>query len=100
MVTKSFLAKLVAKPGLEDTVAEFLEGALALAEQEPGTTAWFAVRAAASTFYIFDVFPSEEERTWHIEGPIAEALMANADRLLAQPPEIIPADVLAAKLAG
>jgi hypothetical protein len=30
-------------------------------------------------------------------GDIAAALMANADELLAAPPEILPADVLAAK---
>jgi len=37
-------------------------------------------------------------RQAHINGPIAQALMANADRLLAAPPEILPADVLAAKV--
>ena len=29
---------------------------------------------------------------------IAAALMANAERLLAEPPQILPADVLAAKV--
>ena len=32
----------------------------------------------------------------HLDGQIAAALMANADELLASPPEIMPADVLAA----
>ena len=34
----------------------------------------------------------------HINGPIAAALMSRADELLAEPPEIVPVDVLAAKL--
>jgi hypothetical protein len=33
-----------------------------------------------------------------LDGPIAAALMANADELLAEPPQIDQVDVLAAKL--
>ncbi|GGR13093.1 hypothetical protein GCM10010168_33590 [Actinoplanes ianthinogenes] len=54
----------------------------------------------ASTFWIVDAFPDEDARQAHINGPIAEALMANAGRVLAAPPEILPADVLAAKVPG
>lgn len=43
------------------------------------------------------VFGSENDRQAHINGEIAAALMANADELLATAPEILPADVLAAK---
>ena len=52
----------------------------------------------ATTFWIVDAFASQTDRQAHIEGPIAAALMANADRLLAAPPEILPAEVLAAKV--
>jgi quinol monooxygenase YgiN len=45
-----------------------------------------------------DAFATDEARQAHLEGPIAAALMANADRLLAAPPEILPAEVLAAKV--
>jgi hypothetical protein len=37
-------------------------------------------------------------RQAHINGPIAQALTTNACRLLAAPPEILPDDVLAAKV--
>jgi hypothetical protein len=37
-------------------------------------------------------------RPAHLDGPIAAALMQNADRLPASAPEILPADVLAAKV--
>ncbi len=94
----AFVAKLVAKPGLEGEVAALLTGALDLADAETGTTVWFALRTDESTFWIVDAFPTEEARQAHITGEIAKALMANAERLLASPPEILPAEVLAVKL--
>jgi quinol monooxygenase YgiN len=97
-VTLAFVAKLVAKPGLEKDVADLLTGALDLANAEAGTVVWFALRTDPSTFWIVDAFPAEDARQAHINGPIAQALMANADRLLAAAPEILPADVLAAKV--
>jgi quinol monooxygenase YgiN len=89
---------LVAKPGKEAEVAAFLEGALPLANREPTTIAWFAVRLDASTFAVFDVFPDDTGRQKHLTGPIASALMAKAPELFAEPPDIRPHDVLAAKL--
>lgn len=73
-------------------------GALSLAQQEPQTTAWFAIRIGSSTFGIFDVFPDDSGRQAHLQGPIAAALMEKADELLAGPPDIQPIDVLASKL--
>ena len=98
MVKLGLLARLEAKPGKEKAVADFLASALALAENEPATTAWFAIRLGPSTFGIFDVFPDESGREAHLSGPIAAALMAKASELLAKPPSIEKLDVLAAKL--
>ncbi len=98
MVTVGLLATLSAKPGKEDELADFLAGALPLAEAEPETTAWFAIKIDDSTYGIFDVFPGADGRQAHLDGPIAAALMAKADELLSSPPEIKPIDVLAAKL--
>jgi quinol monooxygenase YgiN len=89
---------MVARPETRDEVAEFLAGAVGLANQESGTPVWFALRTDESTFWIVDAFPGTAERQAHLDGPIAAALMANADRLLASPPEILAADVLAAKV--
>ena len=97
-LTLSFVAKLVAKPEKASEVADRLSQALSMAEQEAGTVVWFALRTDESTFWIIDAFASEEARQAHITGPIAAALMANADRLLAEPLTILPADVLAAKV--
>lgn len=96
-VTKALVVKLTAKDDTADEVAQFLTGALELANQEAGTLIWMALRTDETTFWIVDAFPSDAERQAHLEGPIAAALMENASRLLATAPEILPADVLAAK---
>jgi quinol monooxygenase YgiN len=93
----AFVARMEAKPEKAEELAALLTGALPLAEAEPGTVDWYAARTSATTFWIFDTFGSEDARQAHINGEIAAALMANADELLAAPPEILPADVLAAK---
>lgn len=98
MVTVGLLATLSAKPGKESELAEFLASALPLAEQEPDTTAWFAVKIDDSTYGIFDVFAGDEGRQAHLNGPIAAALMEKADDLLSGPPDIKQIDILAAKL--
>jgi quinol monooxygenase YgiN len=93
----AFVARIEAKPENAEDVAALLIGALPLAEAEPGTLDWYAVRTSPTTFWIFDTFGSEDARQAHVNGEIAAALMASADELLATPPEILPADVLAAK---
>ena len=90
-------ATLVAKPGKEQEVEDFLKSALPLAEQEPGTVVWYAFKTAPDTFGIFDTFLDEAGRDAHLGGEIATALMANADRLLASPPQIMKLEILAAK---
>ena len=40
MPTVGLLVTMEAKPGKEAAVEEFLNGGLALVNQEPGTTAW------------------------------------------------------------
>jgi len=100
MVTVGLLVTLQAKPGREGDVQRFLEGGLALVNEEPDTTAWFAIRMGPTTYGIFDVFPSDAGRQAHLQGRVAEALMAQAADLFDQPPDIGPIDVLAAKLPG
>ena len=97
MVKVALSVRLVAKPGKEEEVAAFLSGALPLAQAEPETPAWFALRFSKSEFGIFDAFPGEAGRKAHLNGPIAAALMAKAGELLSQPPKIEPVDLLAAK---
>lgn len=100
MVRVALFVRLEAKPGKEKEVEELLSGGLAVVQQEPATTAWFAIRLGPSTFGIFDAFPDEAGRQAHLSGQVAAALMAKAPELLSQSPVIEKADVIAAKLPG
>ena len=100
MTSVSLYVELKAKPGKEDEVASFLASARNLVAAEPGTITWFAVRFDARTFAIFDAFNDEAGRAAHLSGQVAAALMAHANELLATPPQIRKADVLADKLPG
>lgn len=97
MATKALVVRLEAKEETAQEVGEFLAGAVELANQEAGTPVWFALQTAPTTYWIVDAFPGDDERQAHLNGPIAAALMANADRLLAEPPDLRLADVLASK---
>jgi quinol monooxygenase YgiN len=100
MVKVALFVRLEAKPGKEAEVESFLRGGLAVVQQEPATTAWFAIRLGPTTFGIFDAFPDESGRNAHLSGQVAAALMAKASELFSQPPVIEKVDVLAAKLPG
>src|SRR5216684_3182175 len=100
MVTVALFARLEAKAGKENAVAKFLETGLALANQEATTPIWFALRLGPATFGVFDAFTDEAGRQAHLNGPIAQALGANAPKLLAQSPSIERIDVLGTKLPG
>ena len=95
--TVGVLARLVAKAGKEQAVADFLTSALPLAVAESDTLTWYAIQLDERTFGIFDTFPHEEGRQAHLSGPIAEALMANAADLLAEAPDLKSITVLASK---
>ncbi|HUJ58288.1 MAG TPA: antibiotic biosynthesis monooxygenase [Kofleriaceae bacterium] len=97
-VKVALLVRLVARPDKENELAQFLAGALPLANAEPATIAWFAIRISQREFGIFDAFPDDTGRKAHLNGPIAAALMAKAGELLAEPPKIEQVDLLAAKL--
>ena|SRR5689334_9063694 len=98
MVKVALLVRLEAKPGKEEEVANFLRDGLALVQEEPATTAWFAIQLGPQTFGIFDAFPDEAGRQAHLAGKVAAALKEKASELLAEPPAIEQVDVLAAKL--
>jgi quinol monooxygenase YgiN len=93
----AFVVQVEAKPEKAEEVAELLTGALPLAQAEEGTVDWYALRTSETSFWIVDTFETEDARQAHVNGEIAAALMAKADELLASPPKIMPADVLAAK---
>jgi len=100
MTTKALFVRLEAKAGKENEVAKVLRDAQGLVQQEPATTAWFGIRLGPTTFAIFDAFPDDAGRDAHLSGKVAKALMQKAPKLLAEPPKIEKADVLADRLLG
>ena len=82
---------------MESEVESFLRSVLPIAEDEPGTTTWFALRMDESTSGIFDTLPDDDARRNYLDGEIAAALMLRVDELLAVPPRTDELDVLAAK---
>lgn len=98
MVTVGVLIRIEAQTGKEDEVSSLLAEALPLAQEESGTTAWFASRLGRSTFWLFNAFPDDTARRDHLAGPIAEALAERAEDLFSEPPVIEQTEILAAKL--
>jgi quinol monooxygenase YgiN len=96
-ITVGLLVRLEAREGREAEVESFLEGGLSLVQEEPETTAWFAIRLGPSSFGIFDVFPDQSGRDAHLNGRVAEALGEKAGELF-EAPEIQRVDVIASKL--
>jgi len=93
------LVRIDAKPEYADEVEAMLRGAQELAEQEPGTVAWFAFRQDATTFGVFDTFDDEQGRQAHLTGRIAAALGEAAKTKLSAPPMIAQIDLLGSKVA-
>jgi hypothetical protein len=52
MVNVALLVRLEAKPGKENEVESFLKSGLAIVEEEPDTTAWFAIRISQSRIQV------------------------------------------------
>lgn len=97
-VNLGLLVRLEAKAGKEAEVEQFLKSGLAIVQGEPATITWYALRLGATTFGVFDTFPTDPGRDAHLNGQLAAALMAKAGDLFSQPPQIEKVDILAAKL--
>ena len=93
-------AVLESKPGKEEEVEAFLKSVQHLAEKEPDTTNWYALRIGPSKYGIFDTFPDERGRVAHLTGEIAKALAARSPELFVNKPEIQRLTILASKTAS
>ena len=85
----ALVVRIVAKAGKEEEVRAFLAGAEPVARAESFTPVWFV-----------DAFADDAARDRHLAGDIARALMAKASELLAEPPSIEKAEVLASVVRG
>jgi quinol monooxygenase YgiN len=97
MTQHALYVQLEAKPGKEQEVASFLSGARSMINDEPETTAWFAIRMGPRMFGIFDAFADERGRDAHLQGKLAKQITSKAD-LFVKTPEMQRVEVLADKL--
>ena len=97
METLAILVMLEARPGKTDDLEAFLKSALPMAEAEPGTVSWYALKLGPRSFGIFDTFADQAGRDAHLNGEIAQALFARADELLVEPPTVVKPEILAGK---
>lgn len=101
LVSLGLFVPLVAKPEKVNDVAEFLSAGYDLVQAEEETIQWYGIKYSdhtPTTFAIFDTFLSEGGRVKHVEGKVAEALMANAGELLGPAPAISKVELLANKV--
>jgi quinol monooxygenase YgiN len=100
MIKLALFARLEAQAGKEADVEKFLKAGLAMANEEPTTLAWFALRLSPTTFAIFDAFQDEAGRQRHLNGPIAQALTAKWHELFVGTLKIEPIEVLGHKYSA
>jgi len=97
MITLALFVRLEAQPGKVAEAEAFLRAALAMANDETTTPIWFALKLSPTTFGVFDAFHDEAGRQRHLNGPIAQALMAKGPELFVMPLNIEPIEVLGLK---
>ena len=95
METLAILVMLEARPGKTDDLEALLRSALPIAEAEPGTVSWYALKLGPRSFGIFDTFADQAGRDAHLAGDLAKALFARADELLAEPPAVVKPEIIA-----
>lgn len=101
MTKLALYVPLVAKPGKEKEVADFLRSSVPLVNAEPGTISWFAIQEGPSSFAIFDTFDDEAGRDAHLNGKVAAALTEKikAGDMFDKTPEIHKLSIIADKSA-
>ena len=98
MASRGQLVRMHARQGNDRAVEEFLRSALQLVQDEPDTTAWFAVRFGRGEYGIFEIFPVDSERGSQPTGPVAAALKQRAEELFEAAPRVQNLEVLMEKL--
>jgi quinol monooxygenase YgiN len=88
MAKYALYVPLKPKPGKTADLEAFLKQGAEMAKAEKGTVTWYGIKEADGTYAVFDTFDDEAGQNAHLNGAIAKALMAKADELLADPPQI------------
>jgi quinol monooxygenase YgiN len=96
-MTSGLLTRLSARSDKDADVNKFLSSVLAMTEQEPDTTASFAVRFGRGQYGIIDIFPDEAALQAHLDGPVTAALQEQRNTLFEDEPHVQKLEILADK---
>ena len=98
MARYALYAELKAKPGKEAEVEAFLKRGGKMAQSEAGTVHWYGFKEdKPGVFGVFDTFDDETGRDAHLNGEIAQALMAKSEQYFTEPPVIHKITLIAEK---
>jgi len=97
MAKFALYVRLVPKPGKVKEVEAFLKQGAVMAQDEPATVNWYALKQDDGAYGVFDTFDDEAGRDAHLHGEIAKALMGVADELFEGPLTIDKVTILADK---
>jgi quinol monooxygenase YgiN len=98
MAKYALYAELKAKPGKEVEVEAFLKQGAEMAQSEAGTVQWYGFKEdKPGVFGVFDTFDDEAGRDAHLNGQIAQALMAKSEEFFSEPPVIHKISLIAEK---
>jgi hypothetical protein len=87
------LARFEVKPDLEVEVMRFFQDGLAVVNEEPLSTSWFAFRIGPTTYGAFAVFACEEDRASLLSSGGPRSSRKHAE-LFTQPPTFDLVDLL------
>jgi quinol monooxygenase YgiN len=98
MAKYALYAELKAQPGKEAEVETFLKQGAQMAQTETVTVNWYGFKEdKPGVFGIFDTFHDEAGRDAHLNGPMAQALMAKSDEYFTEAPVIHKITLVAEK---
>jgi quinol monooxygenase YgiN len=92
---KALLLTFKAKAGHAADVEQFLLDAKCLVDQEPKTTAWFALQMDDGAYGIFDAFPDNGGRFVHLTGRVPRELAKHSFSWLGSVPDMDMLQVVA-----
>jgi quinol monooxygenase YgiN len=93
--TKGLVLSFKPKAGHEAQAGQLLREARAWVMEEPGTTAWFALRFENGDYGVFDVFPDNGARFAHLTGRVPRELAKHSLSLLGGVPDMHMPNLLA-----
>jgi hypothetical protein len=93
MLVVGVLARFAVKPRSESEVKAFFEDGLAIVEEQPPSTTWFAFRIDETSYGAFAAFANEEDRAALLSsgGPVSSKKHAE---LFIRPPTFEMIDLL------